>query len=233
MKKVLYVLFVIPVSALAVFTVIYLLTRSEPIFSTKSIKITGIRHLSEGEIMEKASPYLKESLFKIESHKINEAISAHPHVKEVRIKRVFPFSLVIDVTEKKPSAFWVNNDGEIHVLDDCGEPFRKMIKGDAKNLLVINAKEKKDARHMFEAIRAWSTEGVVEKDVVSEIVYNDGSITVFGHDDAVEIMLGKEDQRERLKRALAILEDARRRGLLIRSIDARFEKGAIIQERKG
>jgi hypothetical protein len=36
-----------------------------------------------------------------------------------------------------------------------------------------------------------------------------------------------------LKRAIAVLEDAKKRGFLIKCIDARFEKGAIIQERKG
>ncbi len=37
---------------------------------------------------------------------------------------------------------------------------------------------------------------------------------------------------KRLKRAMVVLEDAKKRGLLIKCIDARFEKGAIIQERQ-
>jgi hypothetical protein len=32
---------------------------------------------------------------------------------------------------------------------------------------------------------------------------------------------------------MAVLEDAHKRGLVIKCIDSRFEKGAIIQERKG
>jgi cell division septal protein FtsQ len=58
-------------------------------------------------------------------------------------------------------------------------------------------------------------------------------VTIFGVEDGVEIILGKDDQEGRLKRAIAVLDDARKRGLLIKCIDARFEKGAIIQERKG
>jgi hypothetical protein len=54
-----------------------------------------------------------------------------------------------------------------------------------------------------------------------------------GPKDGVQIVLGKEDQKARLKKAIAVLEDAKKRGLLIKCIDARFEKGAIIQERAG
>ena len=71
------------------------------------------------------------------------------------------------------------------------------------------------------------------KRALSEVAYNEGSITIFGYDNPVEIILGKEEQKTRLKRAIAVLEDAKKRGLLIKCIDARFEKGAIIQERKG
>jgi cell division septal protein FtsQ len=64
-------------------------------------------------------------------------------------------------------------------------------------------------------------------------MYNEGNITLFSLNDGVEIILGKEERPERLKRAVAVLEDAKKRGLLIRCIDARFENGAIIKERKG
>ena len=75
--------------------------------------------------------------------------------------------------------------------------------------------------------------GLSRRNGLSEVVYDQGNVTIFSLDDGVEIILGKEDQKERLKRAVAVLEDAKKRGLLIRCIDARFEKGAIIKERKG
>ena len=73
-----------------------------------------------------------------------------------------------------------------------------------------------------------------KRDAISEVMYRDnGNMTLFSLDDGVEIILGKEDQGERLKRAVAILDDAKKRGLLIKCIDARFERGAIVKERKG
>jgi cell division protein FtsQ len=164
---------------------------------------------------------------------MQEAIISHPFVREVRIKRIYPFSIIIDVKEKKPSALWVNTGGEVNVLDENGEPYRQLARSDIRDMFIINAKEKTDVKSLYKEVNAWFTEGVIKKDAVSEVAYNNGNITIFGMGDGVEIILGKEDQKERLKRAVAVLEDAKKRGLLIKCIDARFERGAIIQERKG
>jgi cell division protein FtsQ len=185
--------------------------------------------------MGRAAPFLRDSLFKIDITKMKEAIVTHPFIKEVRIKRIYPFSLVIDVEEKKPSALWVDSEGQLHVLDENGEPFRGITKGDAKGLIVINAKEKNGAKSVYGQLNEWLREGIIKEETLSDVAYNEGNITIYGCgcDNGVEIILGKEDQKGRLKRAVAVLEDAKRRGFLIKCIDARFERGAIIKERQG
>jgi cell division protein FtsQ len=233
MKKILYMLFLIPMCVLSMLTLIYLFSKDEPLFFLKNIKINGVSQMREKDIMSKVSPFLKESLLKIDAAKMKEAIVSHPFVREATIKRVFPFSVVIDVKEKTPSALWVNGQGDIMVLDETGEPFRGFEKGDAKGMYIINAREKRDAKSIYKETNGWVTEGIIKKDLLSEVAYNEGNITIFGIDDGVEIILGKEDQKKRLKRAVAVFEDAKKRGLLIKCIDARFEKGAIISERKG
>lgn len=233
MKRALYILFIAPLCVLSILTIVYLFSKDEPLFFLKNVRISGVSQLSERDIVGKVTPYLKESLLKVDITKIKEAVTSHPFVREVRVKRVYPFSVVIDVKEKVPSALWVKNDGDVFVLDESGEPYRKIGKGDVKGLFIINTKEKADAASIFREVNAWSAEGVMKKEKLSEVAYNEGNITLFGVDDGVEIILGKEDQKKRLKRAVAVLDDAKKRGLLIKCIDARFEKGAIIQERKG
>ena len=234
MKKFLYTLFLVPVCILSMLTVIYLFSKKEPLFFLQSVKINGINQLSEKEIMASISPYLAESLLKIDVVKIRDVIASHPFVREVRIKRVYPFSMVIDVDEKKPSALWADRKGDIYVLDEYGAPFRNLGKGEiGKSAYLINGGEKADAQSLFKQVLAWSEKGVLGKEKISEIAYNEGNVTVYGLSDSVEIVLGKEEQTERLKRAIAVLEDAKKRGLFIKCIDARFEQGAIIRERKG
>jgi cell division protein FtsQ len=233
MKRTLYILFLAPLCVLSILTIVYLFSKDEPLFFLKNVKISGASQLSERDIMGRVTPYLKESLLRVDIVKIKEAITNHPFVREVSVKRAYPFSVVIDVKEKVPSALWVKNDGDVFVLDESGEPYRKMGKGDIKGLFIINTKERADVASIFREVNVWSTEGIMKKEKLSEVAYNEGNITLFGLDDGVEIILGREDQKKRLKRAVAVMEDARKRGLLIKCIDARFEKGAIIQERKG
>jgi cell division protein FtsQ len=233
MKKVIYTLILIPLCLLSVLTGMYLFSRSEPVFLLKNIKIRGAGQLPEGEILAKIYPLLKESIFRTDMGKVKEAITSHPLIKEVRVKRVFPFSLLIDVTERVPSALWINAGGEVRLLDEEGRSYRDLAKGDGKGLFLINAPGKSEAGSVFREVKTWDNQGIIKRDAISEIVYREGNMTLFSLDDGVEIVLGKEDQRERLKRALAVLEDARKRGLLIRCIDARFDRGAIVKERTG
>lgn len=233
MKRALYILFLAPLCILSILTIAYLFSKDEPLFFLKNVKVSGVSQLSERDIMGKITPYLKDSLLRIDIDKIKETIAAHPFVREVRVKRAYPFSVVIDVKEKVPSALWVKDNGDVLVLDESGEPYRKMGKGDIKGLFIINTKDEADAASIFRQVNAWSKEGIMKKDKLSEVAYNEGNVTLFGIDEGVEIILGKEEQKKRLKRAVAVLEDAKKRGLLIKCIDARFEKGAIIQERKG
>ena len=233
MKRIAYYLFIVPLCLLSVLTVIYLFSKDEPLFSLKNIKIKGASQLTDGEIMRRAYPFLKESIFKTEVDKVKDAVLAHPFVKEVSIKRLYPFSLVIEVKEKVASALWVSQAGDIQVLDENGVPFRELSKEDTRNMFVVHAKDQASAKSVFNQVNGWIREGAIKKDSISEVVYNEGSITLINLADGVEIILGKEDQKARLKRASQVLEDVRKRGLRIRCIDARFDKGAIIKERKG
>jgi len=233
MKKIISLLVIVPLSILSMLTIMYLFTRDEPLFSLKNIKINGVHQLQTMELMGRIAPFLKESLFKMDVTQMREAITSHPFIREVRITRVYPFSLVIDVKEKTPSALWVRNTGEVQVLDEYGEPYRPLGKGAVKGLYIINAREKNDMQSVFHQVNRWFSEGIIPREIVSEVTYVEGNITIFGADDGIEIILGKEDQKGRLKRAMAVLEDAKRRGFLIKCIDARFEKGAIVRERKG
>ena len=90
MKRLAFYLFIIPLCLLSVLTVAYLFSKDEPLFSLKNIKIKGAAQLTDGEIMRRAYPFLKESIFQTQVDKVKEAVLAHPFVREVSIKRLYP-----------------------------------------------------------------------------------------------------------------------------------------------
>lgn len=233
MKKFLYILFIGPVCILSMLSIAYLFSREQPLFFLQNIKVNGLSQLGDKETIARIQPYVTQNIFKVDLGKVQETLTAHPFVKEVSVKRVYPFSLVIDVKEKKPSALWVASDGSVLVLDENGEAYRPLGKDDVKSLYIINTREKSDAKSVFHETNSFISDGIIKKGQLSEISYHNGNLVLFGFDDGIEIILGKEDHKTRLKRAMTVLKDAGKRGLFIKCIDARFEKGAIIQEKKG
>ncbi len=232
MKRCVYLSIVLCLTVILVATLVYLVRSKEPLFALRNIKIKGMSQLSEGQVIKKIYPFLEESFFGTDVGKVKEMILSHPFVRDVRVKRTFPFSLVIDVKEKVPSAIWIGPTGEVSLLDEEGVPYRGLMH-DTKGLIVINTREAQDAKAVFREIEGWTKQGLLHREWLSEVLYQEGNMVLFSAQDAVEIVLGKEEQKQRMKRALAVLDDARRRGVLIRCIDARFEKGAIIKEGKG
>ena len=233
MKKFLYLLFIGPVCMLSMLSIAYLFSREQPLFFLQNIKVNGLSQLGDRETVARIEPYVTQNLLRVDLEKIQETLTAHPFVKEVSIKRVYPFSLVIDVKEKTPSALWVAGDGAVLVLDEKGEAYRSLGRDDVKGLYMISTREKSDAKSVFHETNSFIADGLIKKGQLSEVSYANGNLTMFGFDDGVEIILGKEDHKTRLKRAMTVLKDASKRGLVIKCIDARFEKGAIIQEKKG
>jgi cell division protein FtsQ len=233
MKRPLHLLYIVPICLVSALTVLYLFSRSEPLFLLKNIRITGADQFSEHEILAKVYPFLKDSIFRTDMGKVKEAIASHPFVREVRVKRVFPFSIVIEVKERVPCALWVGPEGDIQVLDENGARYRGLRKGEGRDFLMINAKNERDARDVFQEVNVWDRQGIIRKDDLSEVVYDEGHTTLFSLNEGVEIILGREERSERLKRAVVVLADAKKRGLLIKCIDARLENGAIVKEREG
>jgi cell division septal protein FtsQ len=232
MKRFLYALFIIPVCLLSAVTIAYLFSKGGMLFSVRSVRVNGLSQLTESEVVAKIGPFLNTSIFQVDVEGIERVLATHAYVREARIKRVFPFSLIVDVREKQPAAMWVTSTGDVMVLDELGEPYRRIMRYD-RGLFLISAPDKEAAKAVFQQVERWTHEGIIKNEAISEVAYHDGGITLFGREQGVQIILGREEQQKRLKKALAILHDARQRGLLIRCIDARFEKGAIIQERKG
>jgi len=207
------------------------LSHREPIFSLKAIKITGLKEASEKEIMATLSPYIGTNILTVNTEGIKKAILSHPHIKDVRVKRVYPFYLYVEIVERKPYALWVKEDGSLRVVDEDGFSYRGMLKNEDGSMFLIHAANEKDVKEALTILNKWFAEGLISRDFVSEIDYKDGGIRLISSEN-VEIILGKEEFEKRIKKAKAVLNDAKRKGLLIRSIDARFEKGAIIREKR-
>jgi cell division septal protein FtsQ len=90
MKRFVYIMVLTPVSVLSILTMVYLFKLDEPLVFIKSVKVTGLKQVEYKDLMQRVSPYLRESIFRVDVSRIRKGIIAHPFIKDVRIKKVYP-----------------------------------------------------------------------------------------------------------------------------------------------
>ncbi|MCS7280244.1 MAG: FtsQ-type POTRA domain-containing protein [Desulfobacterota bacterium] len=207
-----------------------LFIKEEPILRLKGIKVSGCDQIKEEEIISLVLPKLGKSILNLDTQTIRKALMAHPYVAEVKVKRVYPFYLHIAIREKSPTALWAKPDGTVKIVDEEGRPFRDLMLREKSKLPLIHAENEENLKEGLILLKGWVAQNIVKSDFIAELVYSRKAVRVVTT-DSVEILLGREDFEKRLKKALKVMEDAKRRGVLIKCIDARFEKGAIIRER--
>lgn len=232
MKRVMRLLYILPLSLFSILTILFFASLKGPVFTLREIKVEGVKSIREKEIMEAISPFINRELFGIDEEQIRKILALNPFVKDVKVKKLYPFSLIIDIEEKRSSALWVRPEGDVMILDEEGRPYSNLRNGDVNGLVLINASNEKEAKEVFEKIDHWIKQGIIRKEDIMEVSYTNGEITVFYREDT-EIFLGKKDFEKRLQNAISIYEDARKRGLILRYIDANFdEKLEITREKK-
>lgn len=89
-------------------------------FPIREVRIEGdLVHLSESDFRARLAGVANQGLFSIDVHALREQLLADPWVREVSIRRVWPHTLMIRVTEQVAVARW--NDGE--AVNPSGETF--------------------------------------------------------------------------------------------------------------
>lgn len=231
MKKFLYFFALFWISMISLAVLVNFLREDELFPKVLGIKISGRAQLEEKEVIELIKPYISKNFGVVDTGRIREAILTHPYVRDATVKRVYPFYLHIQIEEKKPTALWIGKDGYPKVLDEEGNPFREIKRGESLDFLIIRAQELQEVKRMLMKAKSWEDSGLLPSKDVSEVLSENESVKVVLK-SGVEILLGREEQDIRLSKALKVLNDAGKRGIAIKRMDARFEKGVIIKEGK-
>jgi len=88
-------------------------------FALKTLEIQGNSRLTSREILETADLVDGANTLALSIDAVEEALSRHPWVEEVSVKRVLPGTVIIGIREKSP-AFWVLHEGALYYADDKG-----------------------------------------------------------------------------------------------------------------
>jgi len=90
----------------------------------KTIRITGeLAHLDRNRLQQLVADAIDGGFFSVDMHKLRAAAKQLAWVDEVSIRRVWPQTLVMDVTEQLPVARW----GDKALVNGRGEVFRPEV----------------------------------------------------------------------------------------------------------
>lgn len=88
------------------------------LFTLKEIKISGLQYLDESIAKNLVRVELNTPLFKIPVEQVSENVLKNNYIRAASVSRVIPSTLAIDIQERKPVLFLLDNS--IYMVDETG-----------------------------------------------------------------------------------------------------------------
>ncbi len=95
-------------------------------FGIDDIRITGETETSEIAVLEKLE--VGGSLISFDAEKAQKRLSELPWIDHVVVRKFYPSTLSVEITERKPFALWQRN-GDVVVIDKSGTPIVPLEEG--------------------------------------------------------------------------------------------------------
>jgi len=174
----------------------------------------------------------KQGFFTIDVESIKKRIETIEWVKQASVQRVWPDTLVIEVLEHKPVAYWgtkglVSETGKVFKPDNTtfpqGLPKFEMTNALTTNLTENNAEKclryYRDASEIFSAINV----------KVVKVEFNTRQALTLKLNNGVELNLGRRNKLYRMQKFAQVYSTLRERIGLIERIDMRYTNGFSVK----
>ena len=103
------------VTALIIAVVVYI-----PFFTLREVKLVGATYITREDILKIANIYYGEPLFELETDDVTKRLLSDLRIEKVTVKRELPFTLEVEIKERKPVATIVCDYGYLD-LDRQGK----------------------------------------------------------------------------------------------------------------
>lgn len=175
-------------------------------FKLKAIHVEGASQMATPDILRAAGVYKDEPVLGMDLEAIRQRVEAVGWVKEARVVRLLPDTLVLAVVERRQLAVW-QNGGRSHVIDEAGNVIPEADPGRFPTLpLIVGAGANEAAAAILPEVAARPrlaerTEALVRVDGRRwDLRMKDGSLVQLPAVDegAALIQLEQLDQRSRI-----------------------------------
>jgi len=90
------------------------------IFSIREIELTGIKNSDENKIKKKLDEFKGKNIILISTKKLKETIKDFDFIREIKIKKIYPEKIKVEINELKPLAIFMN-DNQRYLLLEAGK----------------------------------------------------------------------------------------------------------------
>lgn len=208
---------------------------SSSFFQIKHIEVNRNKNVTREEIIKLSSIYYGENIFRINKKNSMKSIFQNPYVKMIKIKRIIPDKVVIDIIERQAAAYvpyvgsYLNIDEDGMILEvnpAINKPDLPIVRGLAFETFKIgeflSIKDKEQLTVMKALISELKNVELIG--MITEMDITDKSGIKLRTKTDIKINLGTmEDISYRISFAKSILDDAVKRNL----------KGTIEMSHKG
>jgi len=218
---------------------VYVHLLEDPVFRVREFEVEGNRKISEETVLSLAEIEGMPNLFTLRLKEVAKRLESHPWVDRVRLRKIFPNKIAVQIEEREPVAILPLE--ELYYIDTKGVIFATVGDRDAYNYPFLTGLTRKalekdpvEAKHLImkalEFLRIADKERVFPPEEISEIHLEkmDG-IQYFTKTEGLEVKMGWEQFREKLRRLSVILSDLQKRGLSAVSIDCSDLNRMVVQ----
>jgi cell division protein FtsQ len=219
---------------------LYVRLLEDSFFEVKKVEIEGCRKIPEKTILSLARVEGMPNLFTLPIKEITDRVEAHPWVEVVRVRKVFPNRVLIQIEERRPMA--ILQLDEPYYIDSKGVIFSKVGDRDEYNFPFLTGlnrgafnKDPAAAKHLItnalELLRIADQKKIPPLEEISEIrMEKTFGIRCFTQAEGVEVRMGWDHFGEKLRRLSLIWPDLQKRGVPAASIDCSDLKRMVVKK---
>ncbi len=219
---------------------IYVHLFGDPYFRVREVEVEGGQKIPKETLLSLTVMEGMPNLFSVKLKEVVKRLESHPWIDQVRVRKVFPNKILIQIEERKPMA--IIQLEELYYIDTKGEIFSPVGERDEYNypyltgltrrvLEIDPAEAKRLITKALDLLRIVSQEKLPPLEEISEIHMEKAlGIHCFTKTEGVEVKMGWEDFGEKLRRLSLIWSDLRKRGFSAASIDCSDLKRMVVKK---
>jgi len=218
---------------------VYVRLLEDPWFRVNEVEVEGIRKIPRETVLSLIELEGMPNLFTLRLREVAKRLECHPWIEQVKVRKVFPNKISIQVEERKPIA--ILQLEELYYIDTKGVIFSPVGDRDKFNYPFLTGltrqsleKDPLEAKRLImkalEFLKIVNKEKAFPPEEISEIHMEKAfGLQYFTKTEGIEVRMGWENFGEKLRRLSIIWSDLQKRGVSVVSIDCSDLKRMVVK----